>query len=60
MIQVVSLSKFIMYRVQPCQYGDLIKKKKKKKKENYSKPLARDKIANDFRLTKDLKFLTKP
>lgn len=43
--QRISLSKFMMYRVQPCQYGDLIKKKKK-----LFKLLARDKIVNDFRL----------
>lgn len=35
----------MMYRVQPCQHGDLIFKKR-----NYSKPLDRDKILNDFRL----------
>lgn len=38
-----------MYRVQPCQYGDLIKKKKKKKKT--ITPLTRDKIVHDFRLS---------
>lgn len=55
MSQRLSLSKFMMHRVQPCQYGDFILKKR-----NYSKPLARYKIINDFRLSMYLKFLTKP